>query len=117
MSPDGTGDPEPIELYLSWPVDAGSHEVSVVIDPENTIVESSENDNIKAVPNDMESTNPLWDVASAAIAEYSLPVGILLLTLSLGGVVFMVGRGRTQEAKNRLAEQNSLLTVIGTDKD
>ena len=117
MPPDGTGDPTPIELYLLWPVDAGSHEVSVVLDPDNEIVESSENDNIKAVPNELESNNPLWDVTSAAIATYSLPVGILLLTLSLGGVVFMVGRGRTLEAKNRLAEQSSLLSVLGNDED
>jgi len=117
MPPDGTGDPTPIELYLLWPVDAGSHEVSVVLDPDNEIVESSENDNIKAVPNELESNNPIWDVTSAAIATYSLPVGILLLTLSLGGVVFMVGRGRTLEAKNRLAEQSSLLSVLGNDED
>ena len=117
MPPDGTGDPTPIELYLLWPVDAGSHEVSVVMDPDNEIVESSENDNIKAVPSELESSNPLWDVTSAAIATYSLPVGILLLTLSLGGVVFMVGRGRTLEAKNRLAEQSSLLSVLGSEED
>ena len=89
----------------------------MVMDPDNEIVESSENDNIKAVPSELESSNPLWDVTSAAIATYSLPVGILLLTLSLGGVVFMVGRGRTLEAKNRLAEQSSLLSVLGSEED
>jgi hypothetical protein len=56
-------------------------------------------------------------VTSAAIATYSLPVGILLLTLSLGGVVFMVGRGRTLEAKSRQAEQSSLLSVLGGDDE
>ena len=117
MPPDGTGDPTPIELYLLWPVDAGSHEVSVVLDPDNEIVESSENDNIKAVPNELESSSPIWDVTSAAIANYSLPVGILLLTLSLAGVVFMVGRGRTSEAKSRLAEQSSLMSVLGSEED
>ena len=117
MPPDGTGEAEPIEIYLLWPVDAGSHEVSVVMDPENEIVESNENDNIKAVPNDLESSSPLWDVTSAAIATYSLPVGILLLTLSLGGVVFMVGRGRTLEAKSRQAEQSSLMSVLGGEDD
>lgn len=117
MPPDGTGEAEPIEIYLLWPVDAGSYEVSVVMDPENEIVESNENDNIKSVPNDLQSSSPLWDVTSAAIATYALPVGILLLTLSLGGVVFMVGRGRTQEAKSRQAEQSSLLSVLGGDDE
>ena len=117
MPPDGTGEPTPIELYLLWPVDAGSHEVAVVLDPGNTIVESSENDNIKSIPSELESSNPLWDVTSSAIATYSLPVGILLLTLSLAGVVFMVGRGRTKEAKDRLAEQSSLMSVLSSDED
>jgi uncharacterized membrane protein len=117
--PDDTGKAKQVEAYLLYPVVAGSHVVTVVIDPMDTIVEQKENDNFLTV-NDgdkLSSSNPILDVAGEFVGEWALPFGVLLLTLSLLSVAFLVGRGRTREANQRLAEQSSLMNVIGEDQD
>ena len=69
----------------------GKHSVYVMIDPDNTIVESREEDN-EEDELDLGSSNPLIDNAAAVVSQTALPVGVILLTISLLGVVYMVGR-------------------------
>jgi len=112
LAPDSSEDAHEIELYLLYPVSAGSHEVVVVVDPENNIVEVSESDNIRVVSDELSSNSPMLDVASEIISDWALPSGVLILTFSLFGVLYLVGRGRRADVKNRLAEQSSLVSVL-----
>ena len=52
------------------------------------------------------------DVAGEIINDWALPFGVLLLTCSLFGVLYLVGKGRRADVKNRLAEQSSLISVL-----
>jgi subtilase family serine protease len=112
LAPDASEDAQEIELYLLYPVSAGSYDVVVVVDPSNTIVEVSESDNIRVVSDELSSDSPFLDVAGEIISNWALPFGVLLLTFSLFGVLYLVGRGRRAEVKNRLAEQSSLISVL-----
>ena len=112
LAPDASEDAQEIELYLLYPVSAGSYDVVVVVDPSNTIVEVSESDNIRVVSDELSSDSPFLDVAGEVISNWALPFGVLLLTFSLFGVLFLVGRGRRAEVNNRLAEQSSLISVL-----
>ena len=112
LAPDASEDAQEIELYLLYPVSAGSHDVVVVVDPENNIVEVSESDNIRVVSDELSSDSPLLDVAGEIISDWALPFGVLVLTFSLFGVLYLVGRGRRADVKDRLAEQSSLVSVL-----
>jgi hypothetical protein len=115
LAPDASEDAQEIELYLLYPVSAGSHDVVVVVDPSNTIVEVSESDNIRVVSDELSSDSPFLDVAGEVISNWALPFGVLVLTFSLFGVLYLVGRGRRAEVNNRLAEQSSLISVLEDD--
>ena len=41
----------------------------------------------------------------------------LLLTLALFAVLYLVGSGRRADVKNRLAEQSSLMNVLGDEEE
>jgi hypothetical protein len=112
LAPDASEDANEIEIYLLYPVTAGSHDVVVVVDPDNNIVEVSEADNLRKVNEELTSSSPFLDVAGEIINDWALPFGVLLLTFSLFGVLFLVGRGRRAEVKSRLAEQSSLISVL-----
>ena len=112
LAPDASEDAQEIELYLLYPVSAGSHDVVVVVDPSNNIVEVSESDNIFLINEELTSDSPMLDVAGEIIGEWALPFGVLILTFSLFGVLYLVGRGRRADVKNRLAEQSSLMSVL-----
>ena len=112
LAPDASEDAQEVELYLLYPVSAGSHDVVVVVDPENNIVEVSESDNIRVVSDEPSSDSPMLDVAGEIISDWALPFGVLVLTFSLFGVLYLVGRGRRADVKNRLAEQSSLVSVL-----
>jgi len=112
LAPDASEDAQEIELYLLYPVSAGSYDVVVVVDPSNTIVEVSESDNIRVVSDELSSDSPFLDVAGEIISNWALPFGVLLLTFSLFGVLYLVGRGRRAEVNNRIAEQSSLISVL-----
>tara|TARA_B110001452_G_scaffold266136_1_gene272255 strand:+ start:397 stop:5406 length:5010 start_codon:yes stop_codon:yes gene_type:complete len=112
LAPDASEDAEEIELYLLYPVSAGSHDIVVVVDPSNTIVEVSESDNIRVLGDELSSDSPFLDVAGEIISDWALPFGVLILTFSLFGVLYLVGRGRRADVKNRLAEQSSLISVL-----
>ena len=112
LAPDASEDAQEIELYLLYTVSAGTHDVVVVVDPSNTIVEVSERDNIRVVSDELSSESPFLDVAGEVISNWALPFGVLVLTFSLFGVLYLVGRGRRAEVNNRLAEQSSLISVL-----
>ncbi len=117
LAPDATLEAKEIEIYMLYPITAGSHEVIVVVDPENTIVEVSERDNIQVVGDELSSSSPFLDVAGSIVATYSLPTGILMLTIALFAVLYLVGSGRRSDVKNRLAEQSSLMSVLGDEEE
>jgi hypothetical protein len=81
----------------------------------NEIVEGSEKNNVRAVSEPLESPNPFLDVASQVIGKTALPFVVILLTLSLLGVVYFVGKARREEAKLRIAEQSSLISVLESE--
>jgi hypothetical protein len=117
LAPDATLEAKEIEIYMLYPIIPGSHEVVVVVDPQNTIVEVSERDNIQVVGDELSSSSPFLDVAGSIVATYSLPTGILLLTLALFAVLYLVGSGRRAEVKDRLAEQSSLINVLSDEEE
>ena len=105
-----------VEFYMLYPVSAGSYDVVVVVDPENSIVESSEGDNLKPIKSELSSESPFMDVAGEVISTWALPFGVILLTFSLFGVLYLVGKGRRKEVNDRLAEQSSLISVLQEDE-
>ena len=115
LAPDDTEDAKEIELYLLYPVTAGSKGVYVVVDPMNEIVESDERDNVRAVPDALESESPLFDMAKEVVGKTALPFAVILLTIALLGVVYLVGKGRRDEVNKRLAEQSSLVSVLAEE--
>ena len=115
LAPDDTEDAKEIELYLLYPVTAGSKGVYVVVDPMNEIVESDERDNVMAIPEALESENPILDLAQEVVGKTALPFAVILLTIALLGVVYLVGKGRRDDVNKRLAEQSSLVTVLSEE--
>jgi len=105
---DAAGTQSKVEITLLYPVTAGSHEVVLIIDPNDNIIEKDENDNIKKV-DELSSSNPVMDVALEVVSVWALPFGVFLLTISLLSVVYLVGRGRRSSALDRIAEQTSLM--------
>ena len=73
---------------------------------------ADEGNNIKAVTEPLESPSPFFDVAGQVIGKTALPFVVILLTLSLLGVVYFVGKGRRAEVNKRLSEQSSLISVL-----
>ena len=117
LAPDDTEDAKEIELYLLYPVSAGSKGVYVVVDPMNEIVESDEKDNVKPIPEDLQSNSPVLDLAREVVGKTALPFAVIVLTIALLGVVYMVGKGRREEVNKRLAEQSSLVSVLADEFD
>ena len=115
--PDDSKDERVIELYMLYPVTAGNKNVYVVVDPGNTIVEANEGDNIVRISQELGSSNPFLDVAGEVAGKVALPSMIVLLTFSLFGVLYLVGRGRRAAVKDRIAEQSSLMSVLGDEAD
>ena len=115
--PDDSQDERVIELYMLYPVTAGSKNVYVVVDPGNTIVEANEGDNVVRISQELGSSNPFLDVAGEVAGKVALPSMIVLLTFSLFGVLYLVGRGRRAAVKDRIAEQSSLMSVLGDEAD
>ena len=115
LAPDDTEDAKEIELYLLYPVTAGSKGVYVVVDPMNEIVESDEGDNVKPIPQPLESNSPVLDLAREVVGKTALPFAVIVLTIALLGVVYLVGKGRRDEVNKRLAEQSSLVSVLSEE--
>ncbi|HIH80752.1 MAG TPA: hypothetical protein HA303_05985 [Candidatus Thalassarchaeaceae archaeon] len=109
------GDENPPTLTLLYLVEAGSHEVVAVIDPDNMIVESDEDNNFQKVPGDMGSNYGFLDVGLEIVAQYSVPAIIMGATFALIGVAGVVMYGRRMEALTRFAEKSSLLANLEDD--
>ena len=116
LAPDASEESKEIELYLLYPVSAGSKGVYVVVDPMNEIVESDEGDNVRAITTALESNSPFLDTASEVVGKTALPFAVIVLTLALLGVVYLVGKGRRDDVNKRIAEQSSLISVLSEDE-
>ena len=112
---DSQEDGRVVELYMLYPVTAGTKNVYVVVDPGNNIVEASEGNNVLRISDELGSSNPFLDVAGEVAGKVALPTMIVLLTFALFGVLFLVGKGRRADVKDRMAEQSSLKSVLGSE--
>ena len=101
-------------ITLLYMVQAGNHEIVVVVDPDNNIVETNENNNIESAGT-MSSPLGALDVGREVVVKYSVPVIIIGATFSLIGVAGYVIWGRRIEAIARFSELSSLLP--GSDDD
>ena len=112
MPPDdsGSGDEDAVEITLLYPVKAGSHNIVVIVDPGNYIIEANEANNRKEV-GELSSDNGFFDVAMEVAGEWSVPTMIMLLTLALMAVAGMVMVARRREALARVDAQSSMITV------
>ena len=116
VMPVGAGaEEDPPTLTLLYLVKAGSHDVAVVIDPDNMIVESNEDNNVQMVSGTMGSRFGFLDVGVEVIAQYSVPAIILGATIALMWVAVVVMYGRRMEALDRFAEKSSLLANLSDD--
>ena len=101
-------------ITLLYMVEPGSHRIVVVVDPDNNIVETDENNNIESVGS-MKSPLGNLDVGRELVVRYSVPVIIIGATFSLFGVAGYVVWGRRIAALARFSELSSLLP--GNDDD
>ena len=116
IMPTSPDDESPL-ITLLYLVEAGNHEVVVVLDPDNMIVETDEGNNAQAVPGGMGSNNGILDVGVEIIARYSVPAIILGATFALISVAAVVLYGRRMEALDRFAEKSSMLSNLDDDSD
>jgi hypothetical protein len=115
IMPTSDGDSPPL-ITLLYLVEAGTHEVVVVVDPDNIIVETDERNNYESV-GDMGSNYGALDVGVEIIATYSVPAIILGATFALISVAGVVMYGRRMEALDRFAEKSSMLSNQDDDSD
>ena len=115
IMPTSEGDSPPL-ITLLYLVEAGTHEVVVVVDPDNIIVETDERNNYESV-GDMGSNYGALDVGVELIATYSVPAIILGATFALVSVAGVVMYGRRMEALDRFAEKSSMLSNQDDDSD
>ena len=80
-------------------------------------MESDESDNVKPIPEPLESNSPVLDLAREVVGKTALPFAVIVLTIALLGVVYLVGKGRRDEVNKRLAEQSSLVSVLSEEAD
>ncbi|MEE2747970.1 MAG: CARDB domain-containing protein [Candidatus Thermoplasmatota archaeon] len=110
MPPDDSGSAEAVEITLLYPVTAGNHQVQVMVDPGNLIIEANEANNRKDI-GELSSENGWVDVAMEAAGSWSVPTMILLLTIALIAVAGMVMISRRREALARVDAQSSMMSV------
>ena len=111
----GLENPDPITLL--YMVEAGNHDVVVVVDSDNDIVETDETNNIMRIPGgELSSTFGTGDVIIDVIARYSVPTIILGATFSLIGVAGYVMYGRRLDALQAFAEKTSLMSKNDDDE-
>ena len=112
-----SNDDDPPQIALLYLVEAGRHDVFVVVDPDNVIVETDETNNIQKVSKKMGSNLGILDVGVEVIAQYSIPAIILGVTFALIGVVGVVMYGRRMEALTEFAEKSSLVANLDDEED
>jgi hypothetical protein len=112
-----TSDEDTPMITLLYLVEAGNHEVVVVVDPDNIIVETDEKNNFAKVPGTMGSNNGILDVGIEIVARYSVPAIILGATFALIAVAGVVMYGRRIEALDRFAEKSSMMANLDDNSD
>ena len=111
-----SGEDSPPKITLLYLVKAGDHDVVVVVDPDNNIVESNEDNNIMSVPGgEMGSNWGALDLGVEVVAQYSVPAIILGATIALMWVAGVVMYGRRMEALTRFAEKSSMMANLSDD--
>ena len=80
-------------ITLLYMVEPGNHDIVVVVDPDNNIVETDENNNIEKIGN-MKSPLGSLDVGRELLVRYAVPAIIIGATFSLFGVAGYVIWGR-----------------------
>jgi hypothetical protein len=111
-----SGEDSPPKITLLYLVKAGAHDVLVVVDPDNNIVESNEDNNIMSVPGgEMGSNWGALDLGVEVVAQYSVPAIILGATIALMWVAGVVMYGRRMEALTRFAEKSSMMANLSDD--
>ena len=109
-------DEDPPTITLLYMVEAGTHDVVVVVDPDNIIVETNEDNNVMAVEDGRMGSNlGFLDVGVEVIVQYSVPGIIVLATFALFGIVGVVMYGRRMEALQRYREKSSLMANMSDD--
>ncbi len=113
MPPDASGSDseDAVEITLLYPVKAGNHKISVIVDPGNAIVEANEDNNHRTLSEKLGSENGWVDVAFEVMGQWSVPAIIILLTIALMGVAGLVMSSRRKEALARVEEQSSIVNV------
>ena len=101
-------------ITLLYMVEPGNHDIVVVVDPDNTIVETDENNNIEKIGT-MKSPMGSLDVGRELVIIYAVPAIIIGATFSLFGVAGFVIWGRRIEALARFSELSSLLPGSNDD--
>ena len=112
-----TSDEDTPMITLLYLVEAGNHDVVVVVDPDNIIVETDEKNNFAKVPGTMGSNNGILDVGVEIVARYSVPAIILGATFALIAVAGVVMYGRRMEALDRFAEKSSMMANLDDNSD
>ena len=103
-------------ITLLYMVEAGNHDIVVVVDPDNNIVETDESNNIMSIDGGkMSSKWGALDVGVDVVANYAVPTIIVGATVSLMGVAGFVVWSRRIAAISRFQELSSLLP--GTEDD
>ena len=103
-------------ITLLYMVEAGNHEIVVVVDPDNIIVETNEDNNVMAVEDGRMGSNlGFLDVGVEIIVQYSVPGIIVLATFALFGIVGVVMYGRRMEALQRYREKSSLMANMSEE--
>ena len=109
-------DEDPPTITLLYMVEAGTHDVVVVVDPDNIIVETNEDNNVMAVEDGKMGSNlGFLDVGVEVIVQYSVPGIIVIATFALFGIVGVVMYGRRMEALQRYREKSSLMANMSDD--
>ena len=72
---------------------------------------------MRPIPEELQSNNPVLDMAREVVGKTALPFAVIVLTIALLGVVYLVGKGRRDEVNKRLAEQSSLVSVLADEAD
>jgi hypothetical protein len=88
-------------ITFSWKADAGKHEITIEIDPDDTIKETNDqntniNNNVKSRDVTVGGTFTSW-ATSAAVSTFLLPLFLLLLVIAAVGIATMIYLKKKQQ--------------------
>ncbi len=94
-------------IFFKWEHTPGTHNFSVVIDPDNQVVEGSESNNIWAIDLEIEETQVSEKPVNTTspFMTYGLPMMLLLIIIIMLALNFLRSR-KQKKAKNRILEED-----------